>query len=269
MWAMQKLQNNVLTSSAVAVLGGAKYARFVAEVAVHLPAVIRDGSLRPVDAAMGSNTERFHYRGTEFLFDCRYCDEQIREGDFSFGLAREIYIRDCYFKYQPAAVYADSRIVMDLGANRGAFSVLMAARADFVLSVEAQRQFIPIIEHNMRKNGFSNYAVEEAFVGAGGLLGEGGLRTVSIGELLRRHRIERIDFMKIDIEGSEFVLFGSPDWLGCVRALSMEVHPEFGDPELIIDKLQGRGFLVEAADENLDRLSDVAKANFIYAWRKG
>ncbi len=216
---------------------------------------------------MGRSAKTFHYRGTDVVFDCGFCDEHIKDGTFAFGIAREIYIRDCYLKFHLPSIFTDARIILDLGANRGAFSALMAAQADFVLSVEATEAFVPVIRHNLEGNGCRRYAIETVFVGAGGDLENSSLPTVAMEDLLQRHNVEGIDFVKMDIEGSEFALFESADWLKGVKALSMEIHPTHGNPSQVLETLRHHDFLYTIADENLNRISDVTHANFIYAWK--
>ena len=47
-------------------------------------------------------------------------------------------------------------------------------------------------------------------------------------EIFRLHGLEKIDFLKIDIEGSEFDLFiNNNEWLKNVDKIAMEVHQEF------------------------------------------
>ncbi|MGB7293180.1 MAG: FkbM family methyltransferase [Thermodesulfobacteriota bacterium] len=216
---------------------------------------------------MGIDTKQFHYRGSTFFFDCQFCDESLEEDSFGFGVAREIYIRDCYFKWHPSSVYDRASTVIDVGANRGAFSALMTTRAKFILSVECQGQYVPIIQHHMNKNNYTNYAIETAFVGNGGMFAESNSPKLTIEELLYRHNIEFVDLIKLDIEGSEFALFSSTDWLKRVNAISMEVHPHFGDPDIILKSIKHHGFACMIADENLQRVKDGKEASFIYAWK--
>lgn len=263
----KKIHNNLLTTRAVSVLGPNLYAGYLSGFLTHLPEIARSRDLHPLDEFMGRTAKRFHYRGTEVFFDCGFCDEHIKDGSFAFGIAREIYIRDCYFKFHSPATFTDARTILDLGANRGAFSVLMAAQADFVLSVEATGAFVPVLHHNMQGNGCRRYAIETVFVGAGGDMGDGALPTVTMEDLLLRHDVRDIDFVKMDIEGSEFALFASADWLKGVKALSMEIHLSHGDPDRVLETLKRHNFLYTLANDDLDRVSDVAQASFIYAWK--
>ncbi|NVN98852.1 MAG: FkbM family methyltransferase [Geobacteraceae bacterium] len=265
--ALRKIRNNLFSAHAVSVLTPVQYSKYLLKFVENIPEIFSIGDLRPLDKAMGASVKQFHYRGSTFNFDCNYCDELLRENSFSFGIAREIYIRDCYFKWLPPSVYDNAKTVIDLGANRGAFSALMTTRARFILSVECQEKYLPAIKHNMSANDFTKYAVEAAFVGTGGAVSESGSPSLTLDELFQRHNIETVDMMKLDIEGSEFALFASPDWLQRVNALSMEVHPSHGNPGDILMTLAQNGFSYEIADENLQQLSRPDRASFIYAWK--
>jgi len=215
---------------------------------------------------MGGIAKTFRYRSNKFYFDCEFCDAQLDEDSFGFGIAREMYVRDCYFRWHSPSVYENAKVVVDLGANRGAFSSLMTTTANFVLSVECGEQYSAIIEHNFSLNGFSTFAIENVFVGTGGAT-ESGSSHISMNDLLDRYSLDEVDFLKMDIEGSEFSLFEAPDWLKRIRALSMEVHVEEGNPAAILESLKANGFSYKVTDENLVPTADLSVAGFIYAWR--
>ena len=264
---LQELRDNLFSRSTLSVLGPAQYARYLATFAANLAKIRSAGNLSPLDQAMGKGATRFRYRGSPFSFDCRFSDEHLADDGFGFGLVREIYIRDCYFKWHPPWVYERAKRVFDLGANRGSFSSLMTTQAEFILAVECQEQYVPVIRHNMEMNGFARFAVETAMVGAGGIVEGWHAPRRTIEELMLRHRLDFVDFVKMDIEGSEFALFEAADWLERVGAISMEVHPEYGDPNAILKSLERKGFAYALADDNVRRLDDVRNANFIYAWK--
>jgi len=265
---LQKMAKNVFSRQAISVLGGALYARYLRECCRVFPGILRTGDLRPLDHAMGSVSRKFRYRGAPFLFDCSYCDSHVRDGTYAFGLVREILIRDCYFRYHSGHVFESLTTVLDIGANRGLFSVLMAGQADLVISVEAQRHFLPVIRHNMSVNGYDNYAVHCAYLGEGGLLERDKYVPTTIEELLSKHALQEVDFVKIDIEGSEFALFRSGGWLDRTKYLSIEVHAEHGDTRQVIKALEAHGFKYKLADEALALTTEPAEAVLVYAWRK-
>lgn len=267
---LRKLANN-FDPRAIGVLGVGTYARYLLATALRPAAVIRAGDLKPIDMAMGRIASRFRLDGREFTFDCRFADETIDDGTYAFGVVRELYVRDCYFRHHAPGTRAKARTVLDLGANRGAFSAMMTPFAETIVSVEVNDSFVPVIRHNLDANGAKDAHVVCAYVGAGGAVpaAPGSVPTVSIPDLLNRHGIGRLDFMKMDIEGSEFAMYADPAWLDRVAALSMELHPEFGDPAKIIDALRSRRFTVTLADENLHVVTDPANAYFLYARHPG
>lgn len=56
----------------------------------------------------------------------------------------------------------------------------------------------------------------------------GSVRAVTVDELIRDHQLERINLLKVDIEGSEKELFAAPaPWLGQVDAICVELHDWF------------------------------------------
>ena len=184
------------------------------------------------------------YYGRRFLIDFDYADRMAKEGIVAFGEAREIYISDVYFRNHTVDL-SRIRTVVDLGGNTGLFSVFAASFADHVVYVEANEKYDSILRHNMTLNGFKNFSVENVFVGAGGFNAT-DYRDVprkTLDEIMNSRGMDYLDFLKIDIEGSEFELFKNHGkWLARVCNLSMEVHPECGDVEDIVQILERAGF---------------------------
>jgi hypothetical protein len=76
----------------------------------------------------------------------------------------------------------------------------------------------------------------------------------SLNYLFQDSGFESIDFLKIDIEGAEFNLFNSEESLKIlefVKILSIEIHPEFGSPNVIWDILKNAGFLLFIVSETV------------------
>jgi len=178
----------------------------------------------------------------------------LLDGVFFSG-AREIYCRRVYFAL-PGFDIRVGDIVMDLGANIGLFTTMAAVCGARVVAIEAQSGFHSIIEDNLRRNNCSERAqLELALVGGGtGILSSPQSRSnathwgdepraATIRSLIQKHSLDRIDLLKIDIEGSEFDLFsGDLDWLKYVDRITMEVHTGFGDVHEIQDTLEVAGF---------------------------
>lgn len=69
----------------------------------------------------------------------------------------------------------------------------------------------------------------EAMVEEVASIQEGSFESVTIGELLKNSGYERIDILKLDIEGSEKEIFSDKyeDWLSKVNIIIMELHDRF------------------------------------------
>jgi Methyltransferase FkbM domain len=64
-------------------------------------------------------------------------------------------------------------------------------------------------------------------------------------ELIGSRGLQRIDFLKVDIEGAEFDLFDTASgWLKIVRKIAVEVHCRFGDVRELRRILMNAGFRV-------------------------
>jgi FkbM family methyltransferase len=128
-------------------------------------------------------------------------------------------------------------IVLDLGAHLGTFSLAAAARGHRVVAVEASPRNAAFLRASARANGFDDLLVIEVAVsdapgvvrfrpeGAWGQITEGwspGIVEVTadtVTGLLRRHGVERVDFVKLDVEGSEIAAIeGMHDLLAAADA---------------------------------------------------
>lgn len=240
-------------------------------MARHARDILRDGSLTAADRAMQGRACTFLISGRPIVLD-----------GAAFGLAREIYGRRAYFASNSEVQRGD--LVVDLGANAGVFSVLAAHLGARVIAVEAQAAQMDRLAITLRHNPSSGSAVSavHGLVGPGvGVLSNWGASefggvippTLTVDGLLERFRVDRIDFLKVDIEGSEFALTEAGGaWLGLTNRIAMEVHTEYGDPEVLVEALKEHGFLVRLCNTrgvNVERIIDAT--GYLYAtasrWR--
>jgi FkbM family methyltransferase len=242
---------------------------YVCKTIEHAPEIIRTRSLECVDAGMKGRMCRFTpLRGTSVELDGCH-----------FSGAREIYCRGVYFAL-PGFVIGRKDVSVDLGANAGAFTTLAALRGKKVIAVEAQSEFIPLIRQNLLRNHcLGKASVEFGLIGSTtGTLSDPAERKncshwgeeapeLSLPELLRRHHVTHVDFLKIDIEGSEFALFdGDCEWLKIVRKVVLEVHCRFGEVNSLRSRLENNGFQVCLVDNRqavVDKLTE--SSGYIFA----
>ena len=92
---------------------------------------------------------------------------------------------------------------------------------------------------------------------------------VSMEELLTRHGVERVDFLKTDIEGSEFDLFRAESrWIRRVRRIAMEVHPEFGSVSELRNGVESHGLRVELRNNGLSVVGELPpEGGYLFAIR--
>jgi FkbM family methyltransferase len=250
-------------------MAGAKTgALFLARAVSNLRRVRRDGCLAAVDAKMAGRRYKCNCLGATVNVDGAW-----------FGVAREIYGRRTYFT-PPGFTIGSGQTVIDLGANVGLFSVLAARLGGQVIAVEAQSQFLEIIASNLDANGCSADVMHGLVGGRSGIAAVPGMleegshyRTsppiLSLDWLVANRKIDRIDFLKVDIEGSEFDLLARDlRWLGITVRIAMEVHPDFGSPAQLSSALHEHGFHTELRDNRLKSVNRIpSSGGYLYAWR--
>jgi FkbM family methyltransferase len=259
---------------AIAAVSGLRTAlAFTRAVLWNLPQIIRSRNLVAADLSMRGKAWPYTLQGVRLTLDGRF-----------FGGAREMYCRQVYFP-TPEFSLRPNNWVVDVGANAGLFTVLAASVGCKVLAVEAQAGFVRELEALSTEVGVREHIfVENALVG-----GESGIfsdarnlekashfagivpQTKSMDELLIKHGIEEVDFMKVDIEGSEFNLFRpNSSWMGKVNRLAMEVHPEHGDVGGLVATIASHDFHVELRDNDLLIVDSLGgAAGYLFATRAG
>ncbi len=136
------------------VLSSGDLLAFVAGCTVHAPEIVRTGKLVCVDAAMSRNLE-IHYRGHRISLPLADIDALLaaHHDNATFGNLRELYANDCYLRR--FRLTSPLGAVLDLGANRGLFSLiaLLALDAETVVGVEPLPQYEPVMRLLLDANG--------------------------------------------------------------------------------------------------------------------
>jgi FkbM family methyltransferase len=241
-------------------------AHWITSLVTKLPECTRSSSMRPADQGWLRAGARFRTSTGAVV---------SLPGAYSSG-AREMYCRNVYLRSglrMPTAGW-----VLDLGANRGLFSVWAALTGAQVVAVEAQRGFAAEILDLARHNGVIERVHVEVAV-AGGVTISGGAvgdladddlwrsashadpvrpAGVSVPQLMSAHRIDRVGLLKMDIEGGEFAVLATGEdlrWLESVDQLVLELHPNHGDAAALIERLRRLGFNVDLRDNDGHRVS--------------
>jgi FkbM family methyltransferase len=176
-------------------------------------------------------------------------------------------------------------VFADVGANEGYFSVLagqIVGPTGRVIAVEPQGRLRPVIEENIRLNGLQNVALYETAVsdsegvadlylapdlntGSSGLARQNrytvptqSVRMTRLANVLSTAGVDKIDLMKMDIEGFEYeAIMGSKELFqdGRVRAFALELHPAVilgrgHDPETLVAFLRDRGYREDRSTGN-------------------
>ncbi|WP_422056522.1 FkbM family methyltransferase [Sphingomonas sp.] len=229
------------------VAGPVRAVQWLGAIAITLPTALRRRDLLAADAVMGNGpfTVR-HDRATAKLV-----------GRQAFSGLREIWVRRVYSRGDFFKI-PDGGVVVDLGANMGNFSALALATNPTarVVAVEPGAHTVAKFRETMRVNGFEDRATLcRAFIGLFSRQQESDVATdpnyadverLTETEFLARHGIDHIDFLKCDIEGSEYFLVDPASRLLDISdRVGIELHAFGGDVKGFLANLEARGFRLE------------------------
>lgn len=244
------------------------------------PRIYADRKLAPADPLM-SGRVKVAFHDADIVVDLSEIDSLLPGDSPTFAGIREMYCRDVYLKY-----FDMSRVgmvnVIDAGGNRGLFTVYAAKCAEKVVWVEPQAKYVRALKALISSNALKGKIELREGLLVGGVASmppfwdEKMLRldeltkiAYTVEEIMERHNMNHISFLKMDVEGAEFSVFENPSrWIGALQNLAMEVHPNAGEPARIAECLLRNGFEVMTADAELQACS-AAQANYIYASRTG
>lgn len=176
-------------------------------------------------------------------------------GEQVFSGLREIWVRDVYLKDDFLQIEPNS-VVMDLGANLGNFSLLALAHPGVqLIAVEPSRALSGSLRRAVAFNGWlPRLRLERLFVGEMTDVQKSclardpeytGVPCVPEAALLRLTGVDRIDFLKCDIEGSEFFMMRPESrLLSMTRQIAVEIHPWGGSVDAFLAMLRNAGFVI-------------------------
>jgi FkbM family methyltransferase len=248
------------------------FALLLKETVLNARSILSSRKLTMLDVAMSRDmTVRFD--NSSLSVPLRQMDQILAaSGDSpSFGTVREMYARDCYLKH--LKLKTPLRAVLDLGANRGMFSLLAMVHfgAEVVVGVEPSPVYGPIFQLLLEANQCATRRSPRytKFISSPSTERSDCDRYVSIPTIIREQSIDRFSLVKVDIEGGEKDLFTEPDWLRSVDNLTMELHPQFaGDLSLIPAALERYGFSYRLSDQG-GKPANIDSAIFLVASSTG
>lgn len=165
----------------------------------------------------------------------------LRGGTSDIPTFEQIFVWDDY----DLPVEVEPRFIIDGGANVGFASIYFANRYPDarIIAVEPDESNAEVLRRNTLL--YPNVSVIQAGIWYKATplkienpqdekwllrvkeaeAGDATVNAITIGEILERSGSDRIDILKLDIEGAEHELFSyNPDWLDNVRLLIIETH---------------------------------------------
>lgn len=208
-----------------------------------------------------NNTEKHIYK---FRFLKKNSDILMRTFSGDIDIFYEVFWKKAYFI--PQKLIFKPKIIVDLGAHIGFTSIyfktmypnskiysLEASKKNFELLVFNTQNFKNIETINKAvysKDGFINFNEDENLSYNTKITEKGSpVECISVLTLMEQNKIDKIDLLKIDIEGAESeILKVNNSWLNKVENIIIELHRPYGIKELEKD-VSPFGFKVIAADD--------------------
>jgi len=172
-------------------------------------------------------------------------DITARSGTFDRSAIREVFL---FKTYNPKGFEINKNdIVVDIGAHIGTFSLYASQFTSYIYAFEPVSENYEMLDYNIWNNPSSQYtAIEQKAVsntigkrrigvtswntGGNSFYQKGDnseiVETTTLRAIMRKYKLPRIDFLKMDCEGAEFeILFNIPDrMLKKIGKIAMECH---------------------------------------------
>lgn len=196
------------------------------------------------------------------------------------GIIRDIIIYNVYAPITQKIVKCNRPIVFDVGAHVGIFSLFILEKNpnSIIFAIEPEKTNFELLRKNIKnlKNvktlkyaitdkiskinlflsplSYAHTIVDRGNVGRKTQL----VRSVTINYLLKKFKVKKIDFMKIDVESAEeLVLKGCKGSLNKINFLMIEIHDEKSIPVLI--KLLGKKYSIKIEERKGERILVASK----------
>ena len=192
----------------------------------------------------------------------------------------EVYKDRDYDRFMPKK--KEGTLCIDIGANIGVTSYFFSHYFERVISLEPFTEHFNCLTQMLEFNKINNVTpINKALYFKEGEFDFGGpdsnktmtslhtatweqgkpkqkTQTITLSKLFEENNVDHVDFMKMDIEGSEFEVLGSSDFGSVadkIGTLFVERHGWAGrEPRQLEDSLKIRGFKVEKVPGEADLL---------------
>lgn len=196
----------------------------------------------------------------------------LRKNSTDINVFNQVFYRNEY----DLNFYVEPETILDCGANVGMTSVYFANKFPnaTIIAIEPEKfnfQMLVKNTENYKNVHCLNYGLWSKTTNLEVIdRGEGSwafvvreveyenansIKAISIDEIMRKFDIEKIDVLKIDIEGSEKEVFerGAEKWLPKVKTLVLELHDNVkkGCTKALIDALKNQDYSIEPFCESI------------------
>lgn len=184
-------------------------------------------------------------------------------------ILKEIYIEQVY---KPYLEDKKDLTILDIGANIGLFSMYAHDYAKQIITVEPSAEHFKTLNYNITKNKLEDKVttVQKAIAHYDGTtvfyhssnktmfsmkkeVSDNGIKeeveTITLETLFKDYNIKHVDFMKLDIEGTEHEVVGSEGFQNVadkIDTMIVEWHQWSGyNPDQLVTTLRDYGFAVQ------------------------
>ncbi len=166
----------------------------------------------------------------------------------------EVLLDRCYFVPRSLLSPDDVRVIIDCGANVGITALFLASRYPnaMIFCVEPHPENFDMLKRNTqseprivsinaavvgRPTASVRLTLDQAAWGNKLSHNESGIEVhaITITEICTQHGLERIDLLKVDIEGAEEAVFADAEFLSRVRLGIIELHGNYTKRRFDID----------------------------------
>ena len=220
----------------------------------------------------------------------------IEVPDQFFYVFKEIFMEDFYEVDKLMPYIPENPVIVDIGANVGFFSFLMATKRKNarIFAFEPMENNLQVFRSNLQRNSGKDFSIKaeqkavtgkeiksialyfddvhsntvissvfEDFSNDNNRTVE--IEAISLAEIIRQNNLQTIDVLKLDCEGSEYpILYDSPEFVWpLIKCLCIEVH------ELDNDKRNYKwlsGFLKEKGYQQQSTM-DANGCYYLLAWK--